>query len=204
MVAVGLAGFALVATIGLNVWVVATARGRIVPASQVGGGYDCIAVLGAGLNPDGSPGAILAARLDTAAELYQAGASDVVVVSGDNSRPDYDEVGAMRRYLLALGVPSDAVVRDDAGYSTYESMHRLKSVFGAKRVVVVTQEYHLFRALFDAVRLGLAADGVPASLPSRRGQGAREVREVAASVKDVVYVLIGKRPDVLGEPTPLP
>jgi vancomycin permeability regulator SanA len=198
-VAVGLA-----ATVGLNVYVVATARGRIVDAADAAdGGYDCIAVLGAGLDPDGTPSPMLAARLDAAVALYDAGAADVVLMTGDNSRADYDEVGAMQRYAIAAGVPAGAIVRDHAGFSTYESMYRLRDVFGARRVVVVTQQYHLYRAVFDGVRLGLDVDGVAAVLPTRRGQRAREVREVMASAKDVVYVWIGKRPTFLGEPIPL-
>ncbi|MDR1427978.1 MAG: YdcF family protein, partial [Bifidobacteriaceae bacterium] len=158
-IAVGTAAFLLVATLALNGYVVASSRGRIVGAERVaGGGYDCIAVLGAGLNQDGTPGPMLAARLDTAVELYRAGTSDVVLMTGDNSRPNYDEVGAMERYAIDRGVPAGAIVRDRAGFSTYESMYRLRDVFGASKVVVVTQEYHLYRAIFDALKLGLDAD----------------------------------------------
>ncbi|MDR1189125.1 MAG: YdcF family protein [Bifidobacteriaceae bacterium] len=204
MVAVGLAATVLAATLGLNAWVEATARRHIIDIGQAAqGGYDCIAVLGAGLAPDGTPSPILAARLDTAAELYRAGASDVVLVTGDNSRLDYDEVGAMERYAIAKGVPPGAIIRDHAGFSTYESMYRLRDVFGADRVLVVTQRYHLYRALFDARKLGLAADGVPAALPSRSGQRSRDAREVLASVKDVFYVLFDKKPTFLGDPIQL-
>jgi vancomycin permeability regulator SanA len=183
-----------VAVIGLNIHVEVTARPHVIDAEEAAKrGYDCIAVLGAGLAPDGTPGTMLAARLDAAVALYQAGASKVVLLTGDNSREDYDEVGAMERYVIGRGVSVAAIIRDDGGLSTYESMYRLREVFGMKRVVVVTQRYHLSRSVYDAVALGLDADGVAAQLPTTRGQRFRDAREVIASAKDVIYVTLGVR-----------
>jgi vancomycin permeability regulator SanA len=124
-------------------------------------------------------------------------------MSGDSRTDDYDEVGAMRGAAIAAGVPAEAIVIDPAGLSTYDSIVRLAEVYGGRRVVIVTQSYHLYRALYLAEKLGLDAYGVSADLRSYAGQGKREVREVLARCKDVVYAL--KRPPATTLPTdPLP
>ena len=151
--------------------------------------YDCILVLGAGLRSDGSPSDMLADRLDVAIDLYNKGASDVILLSGDRSGKDYDEVSSMESYCIALGVPSDAIVKDGTGYSTYESVLNTKNSGKYDRILVVTQKYHLFRALYIAEKMGMIADGADAALRPYRGQIFREVREIAARTKDFLMVM---------------
>ena len=150
--------------------------------------YDCIFVLGAGLQSDGTPSAMLADRLKVAFALYEDGVSDVIVLSGDRSGEDYDEVTAMRKYLEDLGVSPDAIVEDGAGYSTYESMYNLKSTGNYHKIVVVTQKYHLYRAMYIAEKMGISADGADATLRGYRNQMYRELREVVARAKDFLMV----------------
>lgn len=151
--------------------------------------YDCILVLGAGLRSDGSPSDMLADRLDVAIGLYKDGVSDIILLSGDCSGEDYDEVSSMEAYCIAFGVPSDAIVKDGRGYSTYESILNTENSGKYEKILVVTQKYHLFRALYIAEKMGLAADGADATLRQYRGQIFREVREVAARTKDFFMVM---------------
>ena len=123
---------------------------------------DCILVLGCGVRPNGEPSLMLQDRLDMGLALYEAGAAPKLLMSGDHSRSDYDEVNAMKDYVMDRGVPSDDVFMDHAGFSTYESMYRARDIFQAKKLVIVSQEYHLYRAVYDARQLGLDAWGVAA------------------------------------------
>ena len=150
--------------------------------------YDCILVLGAGLRADGSPSDMLRDRLRGAVELYERGVSEVILLSGDCSGEDYDEVSAMEDYCLSQGVPKTALVRDDRGYSTYESLSNAKRADRYRRIVVVTQEYHLYRALYVANRMGMEADGFAADYHRYRGQWLRDAREIGARVKDFFMV----------------
>ncbi|NUT54106.1 MAG: DUF218 domain-containing protein [Saccharothrix sp.] len=117
-------------------------------------------VLGAGLTPEGTPSAFLAGRLDVAADLYRRGKVEVLLVSGDNSTVGYDEPSAMRDYLIAAGVPADVVVADYAGFDTWDSCTRAKRIFGVERATVVTQEFHLPRAVALCRSAGIDASGV--------------------------------------------
>jgi vancomycin permeability regulator SanA len=123
-------------------------------------------VLGAGLRPDGSPSVYLARRLDAARELYARGAVDVVLVSGDNAHASHDEPTAMLDWLVAHGVPAEHVVRDYAGFDTHDSCVRAHDVFGVEDAVVVTQDYHLRRALFSCAAAGIDVSGVGVSSDS--------------------------------------
>ncbi len=165
--------------------------------------YDCIFVLGCGVHPDGTPSHMLQDRLETAYALYQSGASDYILVSGDNGRVDYNEVGVMKEYLMEKGVPEEAIYMDHAGFSTYESLYRAKAIFGVERMVVVTQEYHLYRALYIAADRGIAADGVAADVRRYYGQTMRDVREIVARNKDFWYCIFNPKPTYLGDKIPL-
>ncbi|MEU4443945.1 ElyC/SanA/YdcF family protein [Actinosynnema sp. NPDC050801] len=117
-------------------------------------------VLGAGLTRSGTPTPFLAGRLDVAADLYRRGKVEVLLVSGDNSRNEYDEPTAMRTYLIGRGVPEDVVVADYAGLDTWDSCTRAKRIFGVERATVVTQEFHLPRAVALCRSAGIEAFGV--------------------------------------------
>ncbi len=164
---------------------------------------DCILVLGAGLQPDGKPSPMLSERIRTGVALYKAGASARLLMSGDHGTKGHDEVNAMKDAALAAGVPSEAVFMDHAGFSTYDSMYRARDIFGAKKLVVVTQEYHLPRALWIARRMGLEAVGVACDTQRYSGQLYRDLRELLARDKDFVKCLKMPEPRVLGEAIPL-
>lgn len=157
---------------------------------------DCILVLGAGVR-SGVPSPMLEDRLKTGIALYQSGAAKRLLMSGDHGRKDYDEVNVMKSYALHEGVPSEAVFMDHAGFSTYESMYRARDIFGAKRIIIVTQEYHLYRALYDAEALGLEAYGVAADGRRYSGQLYRDFREILARGKDFFTGLCSLGPPIL-------
>ncbi len=150
--------------------------------------YDCILVLGAGLRPDGTPSDMLTDRLKTAIALYERGISDILLLSGDCSGEDYDEVFAMKTYCLSNGIPEEAIVCDNFGFSTSESVCNAKES-GYDNMVIVTQKYHLYRALYIADKLELDAVGASADVRTYRGQTMRDLREIAARVKDFLAVM---------------
>lgn len=117
-------------------------------------------VLGAGLTPSGTPTPFLAGRLDIAVDLYDEGRAEAILVSGDNSRADYDEVGGMRDYLVAAGVPDTKIANDHAGFSTWESCARARRIFGVAAATVVTQDFHLPRAVALCRAAGIDTAGV--------------------------------------------
>lgn len=164
---------------------------------------DCILILGAGIKKDGTPSDMLRDRLLTGVELYENGAADVILVSGDNSRNDYDEVGVMEAFLIENGVPKEAIVKDHAGFSTYESLYRALDIFCAEKLIIVTQKYHLYRSLYVAEKLGLQVVGVGADLHTYRGQSYRDLREILARNKDFLYTIYKPLPTYLGEKIPI-
>jgi vancomycin permeability regulator SanA len=137
-------------------------------------------VFGAGLNRDGSPSLMLAHRVDAAVELYRAGKVSRLLMTGDNSRAEYNEVEAMKERAVASGVPADRVNLDYAGFRTYDSAYRARAIFGIERAVLVTQRYHLPRALFLARSFGIEAVGLAAGLESYPRQEFFNLRELAA------------------------
>lgn len=164
---------------------------------------DCILVLGCGVRPDGQPSLMLRDRLDMGIRLYELGAAPKLLLSGDHGRAEYDEVNGMKNYVMQTEIPSEDVFLDHAGFSTYESMYRARDVFQAKRVVIVSQRYHLYRAVYDARALGLEAWGVAAEDIAYLGQSVREGREVLARCKDVLWCLFQPEPTFLGEAIPV-
>lgn len=164
---------------------------------------DCILVLGCGVRPDGTPSLMLRDRLDAGLALYEAGAAPKLLMSGDHSRADYDEVNTMKNYAIAAGVASEDIFTDHAGFSTYESMYRARDVFCAKKVLIVSQKYHLYRAIYDARALELEAYGVAAEDIAYAGQLMRELREILARNKDFFYCYVQPEPTFLGECIPV-
>ncbi len=193
--------FGAAAVIGVNAYIVHTTSDEIDTGVQHRS--DCILVLGCLVRADGSPSDMLADRLDTAIALYNAGVSDKIVMSGDHGTADYDEVNAMKQYAIDRGVPSEAIFMDHAGFSTYESMYRLKNVFSVQSVTVVTQKYHLHRALHIADSLGLDALGQSADPRTYRGQFVRDIREMAARSKDFITSILQPPSTYVGSPIPI-
>ena len=163
---------------------------------------DCILVLGAFVR-DEAPSRMLKDRLTMGINLYNLSASEKIIMSGDHGTKDYDEVNVMKDFAIEEGVPSEDVFMDHAGFSTYESVYRAKEIFKAEKIIIVTQKYHLFRALYTAKKLGLAAYGVPAEDIVYGGQAYREIREVLARNKDFFYSLFKPKPTFLGEDIPV-
>ena len=149
--------------------------------------FDIILVLGCAVRPDGTLSHMLEDRVKTSVSLYQAGLADNVLMSGDRSE-GYDEVGAMEREAERLGVPVEKILIDPQGYSTYESIVNLLKEHKGKRVLIVTQKYHLHRALYIAEKLGIEAYGISADLRTYRKQLKYDLREILARVKDVLLV----------------
>jgi vancomycin permeability regulator SanA len=150
---------------------------------------DLILVLGAGLRSDGSPSDMLADRLRISVSLMEKNFCTTVLMSGDNSGENYNEVAAMSKFAIESGVPAEAVVTDGEGFSTYESVSHAINEYGAKKIVIVTQEYHLYRALYIAKALGAEAYGVSADLNTYRGQAYRDIREHLARLKDFLITI---------------
>jgi SanA protein len=161
-------------------------------------------VLGAQVRPDGSMSGMLADRVHVAAELYKAGKVDRVLVSGDHGRVGYDEPNTMKRALIAQGVPAGDVFTDHAGFDTWSSVVRARRVFQVRSAVIVTQGFHMPRALWLAHHAGLHADGVVADLHDYGRQGQKsQVREVLGRVKAVGSVVLGTQPRFLGPAIPI-
>lgn len=164
---------------------------------------DCILVLGCYVKPNGIPSDMLFDRIKMGTELYFANASPKIIMSGDHGRDNYDEVTTMKKYAVDAGVPSSDVFCDHAGFSTYESIYRAKEIFGAKKIIIVTQDYHLHRAIYIAEQLGLEACGVAANYRTYAGQLNRDMREVLARNKDFVTAIYKPKPTYLGENIPI-
>lgn len=160
---------------------------------------DCILILGAALW-DGIPCPMLKERLDTGAELYHAGASDTIIVSGAVEGDDYNEPQAMEDYLVERhGIPREAIMQDPHGSNTYASAYQAKHAFGMGSVIVVTEKYHLFRACYIADALGLETYGADACRTLYFGNVNREARECAARVKDFFMCIV--QPELTYEDT---
>nr|WP_315023261.1 ElyC/SanA/YdcF family protein [uncultured Aminipila sp.] len=164
---------------------------------------DCILVLGAGLKSDGTPSHMLEDRLDTGIALYKSGAAPKLLLSGDHGKKYYDEVNAMKKYVLDRDVPEDDIFLDYAGFSTYDSMYRAKAIFQVNTVIIVTQKYHQHRALYMAEKLGYQAYGVCSDQRIYGGQQVRDNREFLARNKDFFKMLIKPKPTYLGEAIPI-
>lgn len=191
--------------LGLNAHVKKTAGNRIITQEEAAelAGVDCVLVLGCGVREDGTPSHMLEDRLKQGVALYDLQASPKLLMSGDHGRVEYNEVGTMKEYAMEAGIPSEDVFMDHAGFSTYESLYRAKEIFGVKKLIIVTQEYHLYRALYIAERLGLEAWGVASDYRTYWGQTSREIREILARTKDFVNTVFWPEPTFLGEAIPV-
>ena len=166
---------------------------------------DCILVLGAAVWGD-KPSPMLEDRLNTAIELYNQGVSNKIIVSGDHGQDNYDEVNTMKKYLIDKGIPSEDIFMDHAGFSTFESVYRAKEIFGVKNMVIVTQKYHLYRAVYISKNLGIKTYGVNSDPRSYVGAVGREAREVLARIKDFLKInlhynrvtYLGEKVDITG------
>ena len=192
----------IVTLLSTNIYVKLSTKNRIIDDYTNLNNIDCILILGAGVK-NNRPSLMLEDRLQKELELYNNSVSNRIIVSGDHGRRDYDEVNIMKEYLNQNNVSSSDIFMDHAGFSTYESIYRAKEIFKTKKIVIVSQEYHLYRALFIADKLGLEAYGVKAEPKEYYGDVYREIREVIARIKDFFKVIIKPKPTYLGETIPV-
>lgn len=165
---------------------------------------DCVLVLGALVYDDTHISPILADRMQTAISIYKAGKADKLLLSGDHGQKEYDEVNAMMEYAVSCGVPKEDIFLDHAGFSTYESIYRARDVFLVRNVIIVTQEFHLSRAIYIAQALSLNARGVKSDLRRYAAESYNNIRESIARVKDFLYVHIFlPEPKYLGDSIPI-
>jgi vancomycin permeability regulator SanA len=205
LVTVGALGIALAVLVmaGGSLWVRGVSASHVYAESTVPPAPVAL-VLGAQVYPDGTPSAYLAARLDLAKRLLDAGKVQAILLSGDHSRWEYDEPGAMQVYLIARGVPARQIVLDYAGFDTYDSCARARRIFGVRRAIVVTQQFHIARAVALCRTLGVDATGVGDD--SVRWMTAiwrrNVIRERLAVVKAVYDVATRRDPVYLGRHEP--
>ena len=174
----------------INFYVILSTENRIVSGdSKLLTDIDYIVVLGAGIRR-GRPSPMLEDRLKTGISLYNEGVSKKILITGDHEKDDYDEVTVMKNYLLEHGIPEEDIITDNYGISTYDSIYRVKNVYKSNKVVIVSQRYHLYRALFLSDNLDLKAYGVEADLRYYYGQWYREIREILARNKDFIKGII--------------
>ena len=194
----------LVAVLGINLYVQVSTKNKIIKDNEYSKikEADCIVVLGASVWGD-RPSPMLEDRLIQAIELYKNNIAPKIIVSGDHGTEYYDEVNTMKNYLLENGIPEEDIFMDHAGFSTYDSIYRAQAIFGAKKIVVVTQEYHLYRALYIANSLEIEAYGVRANPRQYAGAVYREVREILARNKDFVKCIFKPEPTYLGDTIPV-
>ena len=177
-----------ITVIGINIYMTSFSK-RYIYKREVNATFDSIVVLGASVRPNGTPSPMLQDRLDRAYYLYNTGVSSKLIMSGDNSSDYYNEVIAMKNYAVSKGIPSEQIYVDHFGVHTYESMYRLKEIFNVKKVIIVTQDYHLYRSIYIARKLGLDAYSADSSTMDYSGQFKRDVREILARVKDFFKVM---------------
>jgi len=189
---------------GINFFIKSSTKKQILTEKQASNleDIDCILVLGAGIWGN-RPSHMLEDRILTAISLYQNNISTKIIMSGDHGREEYDEVNIMKEYAIEKGVPSEDIFMDHAGFSTYDSIYRAKEIFMADNMVIVTQEYHLYRALHIANSLDINAYGINSDPRKYAGQMYREIREVVARNKDFVTSILKPKPKYLGEVIPV-
>ena len=194
-----------ITVLGINGYVKSSTSDQIITPEEAAEltDIDCILVLGCYVHDSGRPSDMLADRLRRGIELYQSGVAPKLLMSGDHGQKDYNEVKAMKLEAMEEGIPSEDIFMDHAGFSTYESIFRARDVFAADKIIIVTQEYHLYRALHIANALGVEAYGVAADYNTYVGQAYRELREILARNKDFATSILKPAPTYLGEVIPV-
>ena len=194
----------IVLIFGINFYVRLSTKKQIIKESEYSklSDIDCIIILGAGIWGD-KPSPMLEDRLLEGINLYQNNISDKIIVSGDHGRKEHDEVNIMKNYLIEKGIPSENIFMDHAGFSTYESIYRAKEIFQAKKMVIVTQKYHLYRALYIAKKIGIESYGVGSDPRQYVGATNREIREIFARDKDFIKCIFKPKPTYLGDTIPV-
>ena len=192
----------IIITVAINLHICLSVKNQIITDFNKEDNYDAVLVLGAGIRKK-KPSPLLRERLDRGIEIYKSGAAKKLIMSGDHGTKEHDEVNVMKNYAIENGVPSEDIFMDHAGFSTYESVYRAKEIFKAQNIVIVTQEYHLYRALYIANSLNIQAVGSDASVERLGGQTYRDFREILARNKDFITCIFKPEPTYLGEEIPI-
>jgi vancomycin permeability regulator SanA len=188
-----LAGALIIALI--NVYMVAVTFKKFRTVEDLEGkDYDCVLVLGAGIWGD-EPSPLLRDRIIMGVEAYKAGNIGYILMSGDNQYDYHDEPTVMKNYAIRLGRPEEAIEKDRWGLSTYDSLWRLKNVYGCNKAVIVTQPYHLYRSLYIARGLGIDAVGIASDLQWYARNPIYFAREILARVKEFAWMIIKPQPE---------
>ncbi len=164
---------------------------------------DAVVVLGCGVRGDGTPSPMLSARLEQGIHLYKAGLAKKLLMSGDHAYQGYDEVNTMKQYAIDAGVPAEDIFMDHAGLSTYDSVWRAKNIFQCETIVLVSQTYHLYRAVYLAERVGMEAYGVSADFQTYAGQDYYDFREFFARGSAFVQGIFLPKATFGGEEIPI-
>ncbi len=192
--------------VGINIYMLSYSSQYILTIDECDElNVDCVMVLGAGLFGD-YPSHMLQERLNIGLEVYNTKCTNRLLMSGDHGRKEYDEVNAMKDYAVDAGAVANEVFMDHAGFSTYESMYRAKDVFDVDSMIIVTQKYHLYRAIYNARKLGIEAYGVAADGEFNYSVFTdlyNNFRESLARCKDFVYCIYKPEPTYLGEVIPI-
>ncbi len=195
---------AVLLPLATSYYVMASTENQIITLEEAADlNADTILVLGARVWDNGQPSGILKDRINTGVDLYEAGASERLLMSGDHGQDEYDEVNAMKDFAIEQGVAPSVIFMDHAGFSTYESLYRARDIFQVKTVVIVTQTYHLYRALYIARALGLDAYGVSCDRRDYNPYILFSVREIFARCKDFLYSIFQPLPTYLGDVIPI-
>ena len=205
LILLALIAICMIIVLGINLFVKKSVQNNIVPVEDAVklGNVDAIIILGAGVWDKDTPSPMLKDRLLRGVELYKQGASPKILMSGDHGKVDYDEVNVMKTFAINAGIDSKDIFMDHAGFSTYESIFRAKEIFGVHKVIIVTQGYHLYRALYLAKQLGIEAYGVASDQQEYGGQSKRELREILARNKDFITVIFKPKPTYGGDAIPI-
>lgn len=194
-----------IVVLGIDAYVKNTVKNQIISIEEAQKlkEVDCALVLGCQVRRDGSPSNMLRHRIERGNELYLAGAVHKLLMSGDHGRTGYNEVQVMKDHAMEAGISSEDIFMDHAGFSTYDSIYRARDVFAVNKMIIVSQEYHLYRALYIAEKLGVEAYGVAADGQNYSGQKKRNIREIFARVKDFGKVMYKPEPIYLGNVIPI-
>ena len=178
----------------VNFYIIGSAQKYITEAEEIKNekDIDFVLVLGCGVKEDGTPSHMLYERVKKGAEIFLNSDADKLLLSGDRSGESYDEPGVMKKLAIEFGVSKKDIQLDDIGFSTYESIRNAKNIYNAEKIVIITQPYHLPRALYIANSLGLEAVGAKAYLPFYPKQVLWSLREVLARNKDFIVCNLEK------------
>ncbi len=193
----------LLFSFSVNIYITNSMKNKIYKRTKDIPKYDVALVLGAAVYGKKRMSSILYDRSKQAFELYKSGKVKYLLLSGDHGKKYYDEVGAMKSYFLKVGVPANKIYLDHAGFNTYDSVIRAKKIFSVKKMIIVTQEYHLPRALFIAKSTGIEVCGFTADRRKYKGMKFYKRREYLARIKSFLEVLINKKPKYLGHKIPI-